>query len=315
MSKKLKFIEINSELGAGTRGASMGIDAIKIAALDYGSDLFNKISSVEIKAENAALYIPIKHSKAKRIEPINRLQKKIALTLASTLKQKNFPIVLSGDHSSAAATISGIKMYKPKLRLGVIWIDAHADLHTPYTTPSGNIHGMPLAASLGEDNKPNQVNKPSKETISYWNELKNIGGICPKINYSDLVFIALRDFEKQEKALIDKNKVKVYSVKDVRKNGSSKIARSVLDYLDHCDLIYVSFDVDSMDSAISRGTGTPVPDGITEKEAGNLCAYLVENEKVCCFEITEVNPTLDSENLMAENTFEILQKVIGRLTN
>ena len=315
MGKKIKFIEVNSELGAGTRGASMGIDAIKIAALDYGSDVFNKISSIEIKAEDAALYNPITHSKAKRIHAILKLQKRIASTVASTLKQKNFPIVLSGDHSSAAATIAGIKLYKPKLNLGVIWIDAHADLHTPYTTPSGNIHGMPLAAALGEDNKTNKVNKPIKETVSAWNDLKNIGGISPKINYSDLVFIALRDFEKQEKALIDKNNVKVYTVSDVRKNGSAKIARSVFDYLSHCDIIYVSFDVDAMDSAISKGTGTPVPDGITEKEAGNLCAYIVENDKVCCFEITEVNPTLDSENLMAENTFEILQKVIGRLTN
>lgn len=315
MGKKIKFIEINSELGAGTRGSSLGIDAIKIAALDYGSDLFNRLASVEVKADNAALYNPVVHPKAKRIDAIYRLQKRIASTISSTLKQKNFPIVLSGDHSSAAATIAGIKLYKPKLRLGVVWIDAHADLHTPYTTPSGNLHGMPLAISLGEDNKSHQVNKPSKASIEVWNNLKNIGDISPKIQYSDLVFIALRDFEKQENELIKKHKIKVYTVNDVRKNGSLKVSRSVLDYLDHCDLIYVSFDVDSMDSSISKGTGTPVPDGITEKEAGNLCAYLVENDKVCCFEITEVNPTLDSENLMAENTFEILQKVIGRLSN
>ncbi|MBT8196738.1 MAG: arginase [Bacteroidia bacterium] len=315
MSKKIKFVEVDSEIGAGTRGASMGIDAIKIAALDYGSDLFNKIKSVQVKTENDALFHEQHYKHAKRVDSIVKTQKRIATAVKSVLRTNTFPIILSGDHSSAAATIAGIKAYKPKMRLGVVWIDAHADLHTPYTTPSGNVHGMPLAACLGEDNKKNKSNRPSKETIAHWEELKNIGGISPKINYEDIVFIALRDFEKQERELIKKNGVKVYSVADVRKNGATKVARSVINNLDECDMIYVSFDVDSMDSAISKGTGTPVPDGITEKEAGNLCAYIVENEKVCCFEITEVNPTLDSENLMAENTFEILQKVIGRLKN
>ena len=114
--------------------------------------------------------------------------------------------------------------------------------------------------------------------------------------------------------LIKKNKIKTFTTNEVKRNGVEKIARDALAHLNHCTHIYVSFDVDSMDSSISKGTGTPVRNGITEKEAGSLCVRLIQNEKVCCFEITEVNPTLDRENLMAENTFEILQKVISQIT-
>jgi arginase len=222
---------------------------------------------------------------------------------------------LAGDHSTAGGTIAGIKMAYPKQRLGAIWIDAHADMHSPFTTPTGNMHGMPLAAALGEDNSINKINKVDKETTELWNKLKKVGGIHPKINYRDLVFISLRDIEPEEAYLLKKHKVKVFTTAEVKRNGVEKIARDALAHLSACDQIYVSFDVDSMDSSISKGTGTPVRNGITEKEAGSLCVRLVQNGKVCCFEVCEVNPTLDKENLMAENTFEILQKVVAQLTN
>jgi arginase len=206
-------------------------------------------------------------------------------------------------------------MAYPEKRLGVIWIDAHADLHSPYTTPSGNMHGMPLACVLGEDNRDKQQNKPDDETTEYWEKLKNLGGIYPKIHYSDLVFIALRDFEPQEDYLIKKNKVRIFNLQEIRKKAVERVAIDSLNYLDHCDLIYVSFDVDSMDSRISSGTGTPVPNGITEKEAGNLIYYIMRSKKIVCFEMVEINPTLDKENLMAENAFEILQKTTNQLSN
>jgi arginase len=312
--KKIKFVEIKSEIGAGTRGASLGVDAIKIAALDYGSNLFNQIPSVEIPNENKLLYEFAGISYAKRIKGILNIYEKLAAEISDTLKKKIFPIVLAGDHSTAGGTIAGIKNAFPKSKLGVIWIDAHADLHSPYTTPTGNVHGMPLAATLAEDNIANRVNKPDKETVDLWNKLKKVGGVSPKITYKDLVFIGLRDVEPEESSLLKKHKVKVFSTNEVRKNGVEKIARDALAHLNHCNLIYISFDVDSMDSSISKGTGTPVRNGITEKEAGSLMVRLLQNEKVCCFEICEVNPTLDKENLMAENTFEIIQKAISQLT-
>ncbi|MBL7882546.1 MAG: arginase [Bacteroidia bacterium] len=312
--KTLKFIEVKSEIGAGTRGASMGVDAIKIAALDYGSNMFKQIESIEIKTENQLLFEAPKTPYAKRINGILSIYERTAAAVSQTLKKNNFPIVLAGDHSTAGGTIAGIKMANPKAKLGVIWIDAHADIHSPYTTPSGNLHGMPIAASLGEDNIANRVNKPDKETVELWGKLKKVGNITPKITYKDIVYIGVRDVEPEESFLLKKHKIKTFTTAEVKRNGVEKIARDALAHLTHCNLIYVSFDVDSMDSSISKGTGTPVRNGITEKEAGSLCVRLVQNSKVCCFEICEVNPTLDKENLMAENTFEILQKVVSQLT-
>jgi arginase len=312
--KKLKFIEVKSEIGAGTRGASMGIDAIKIAALDYGSNLFKKIDSEEITAENQLLFEPPGSPYAKRIKGMVALHEKVSNAVKNSLKKNEFPIVLAGDHSTSAATIAGIRIAFPRQRLGVIWIDAHADLHSPWTTPSGNMHGMPLAAALGEDNQSNKMNKPDKETLELWNKIKRLGNIYPKIEWNDLVYIALRDVEPEESYLLKRHKVKIFSTNDVKRNGVEKIARDSLAHLNRCNLLYISFDVDSMDSSISKGTGTPVRNGITEKEAGSLMVRLIQNEKVCCFEIAEVNPTLDKENLMAENTFEILQRAVSQLT-
>lgn len=312
--KPVKFIEVKSEIGAGTRGASMGVDAIKVAALDYGSNMFKQIESVEIKTENHLLFEPAKPPYAKRIGGILNIFERLAVQVSQTLKKNNFPIILAGDHSTAGGTIAGIKMAYPKQKLGVIWIDAHADIHSPFTTPTGNLHGMTLATALAEDNIASKMNKPDKDTIDLWNKLKKVGNIVPKITYGDLVYIGVRDVEPEESYLLKKHKIKAFTTAEVKRNGVEKIARDALAHLNHCSLIYVSFDVDSMDSSISKGTGTPVRNGITEKEAGSLCVRLVQNEKVCCFEICEVNPTLDKENLMAENTFEILQKVVSQLT-
>ncbi|MDP2386793.1 MAG: arginase [Bacteroidota bacterium] len=316
MIKPIKLIEVKSEIGAGTRGSSMGVDAIKIAALDFGSPFFKKFKSVEIKHENQLLLEPVVHDYAKRIKGVYTLNERLAKELQNTIiKENSIPIVLAGDHSSALGTIAGLKMAHPNKRLGVIWIDAHADIHSPYTTPSGNMHGMPIACSLGEDNKDRQVNKLDDETTEYWEKLKNLGGICPKINYDDIVYIALRDFEAPEEYLIKKNKVRVFNLQEIRKKAVERVAIESLNYLDGCDMIYVSFDVDSMDSRISSGTGTPVPNGITEKEAGNLIYYIMRSKKIICFEMVEINPTLDKENLMAENAFEILQKATNQLSH
>jgi arginase len=315
MIKPIKLIEVKSEIGAGTRGSSMGVDAIKIAALDFGSNFFKKFKSVEVQNENHLLLEPVVNDYAKRIKGIYTLNERLAAEIKKTLINEEVPIVLAGDHSSALGTISGIKMAYPNKRFGIIWIDALADLHTPYTTPSGNMHGMPISCVLGEDNKERQQNKPDDETVEYWEKLKNLGGISPKINFNDIVFIALRDFEPQEEFLIKKNKVRVFNLQEIRKKAVELVAIESLNYLDHCDIIYVSFDVDSMDSRISSGTGTPVPNGITEKEAGNLIYYIMRSKKIVCFEMVEINPTLDKENLMAENAFEILQKATNQLNN
>jgi arginase len=306
--RNIKIIEVRSEIGAGTRGASLGVDAIKIAALDFMSNFFVNFSSDVIQTENHLLYEPIESPYAKRIKGVYTMYERITASIVETKKSGMFPIILAGDHSTGGATIAGLKMANPKRKLGVIWIDAHADLHSPYTTPSGNMHGMPLALSLGDDNKDHGIHNVDAATAEMWENLKNIGKISPKILPEDLVFIALRDYEAEEEAIIKKNNIKVITVAEVRRKGVAQIVRQALLALNHCDDIYISFDVDSLDSSISRGTGTPVANGLKEREAEDLLASLVQNRKVCCLEITEVNPTLDKENLMAEIAFNILQR-------
>jgi arginase len=246
---------------------------------------------------------------AKRLRSVLKMYERIGAAVRDSLKDGKFPLLLSGDHSNAGGTIAGIRMAYPESRLGVIWIDAHADLHSPYTTPSGNMHGMPLAVSLAEDNIENKVNDLDYETIELWERLKNVGGIMPKIEYRDLLYMTLRDFEEQEGYLLKQNKVKNFTTSEIKKIGVTKICREAMKHLSLCDKIYISFDVDALDPSISRGTGTPVKGGINEREAADIILELVQNERVCALEFTEINPTLDSENVMAETVFEILQKV------
>lgn len=311
--KNIKLIEVPSEIGAGTRGASLGVEAIKIAALDFMSNFFIHFPSEKIPAENKLLYEPIESPYAKRIKGVVSIYDKVSKAVSDSLKNNFFPVVISGDHSTAGATIAGIKMAKPKSKLGVIWIDAHADLHTPYTTPSGNVHGMPMAASINENNEDCAVHEIDEETARQWNYLKQIGKMAPKVLPEDIVFISLRDFEKEERHLIEKYNMKVITTKEVRNKGAENVVRAVIRYLADCTDIYISFDVDSLDSSISRGTGTPVSNGLKEREAEDLISKFMQNRKVCCFEIAEVNPTLDKENLMAEIAFNILQRSVNIL--
>jgi len=314
--KRIKIYEIKSEIGAGTRGASLGVDAIKIAALDFGSTFFKKNRTVEIPNENRLLLEPDKHFDAKRINGLYKMFGKITKELHQDLKnEKVFPVILGGDHSTAAATITAIKMAHPKKRLGAIWIDAHADIHSPYTTPSGNMHGMPLSIVLNEDNEDKGINKLDDYTVEWWEKLKNFGDIAPKISYKDLVYVGVRDTEPQEDYLLKKHKVRTVSVVEIRKKGVDRIAHEILNHLEDCDLIYISFDIDVLDPTISKGTGTRAPGGLDEREAGNLLLRLVRDNKVCCFEMVEINPTLDDENRTAEHAFEILSKVTNQITH
>ena len=276
-------------------------------------NFFIHFPTEKVETENNLLFESIQSPYAKRIGGTLQLYERISKTVSETIKSGFFPVVISGDHSCAGGTIAGIKMAKSKSKLGLIWIDAHADLHTPYTTPTGNMHGMPLATAIGEDNMPCKVHELDDKTIKIWEQLKNIGKINPKVLPEDIVFISLRDFEKEEKSLIEQYGIKVITTAEVRRNGTESVCKKVLRYLSDCSDIYVSFDVDSLDSSISRGTGTPVGNGLREREAEDIISKFMQNRKICCFEISEVNPTLDKENLMAEIAFNILQRSVNIL--
>jgi arginase len=306
--KRIKILEVRSELGAGTRGASMGPDALRVACLNKGSDYFRRYNSVVIPDLNYALFDKNLFAHARHIDAIYTVQKGIASTVEQTLRFGEFPLVLSGDHSSANATIAGIKAVYPNKTLGVIWIDAHADIHSPYTTPSGNVHGMPLAAALGEDNRQCQRNQPDADTEFFWRRLQNLGEPGPKLRPEHLVYVAVRDTEPEEDALIERLGIKWIRLPEIQQKGTRQLTREIYEHLRFCDMVYISFDVDSLDASFSRGTGTPVAEGLYLSEGENLCQDLLENERVVCFEMGEINPTLDRENTMAENAFNILEK-------
>jgi arginase len=305
--KKIRLIEVKSELGAGTRGASLGVDALKIACLNKGSDYFKRFTAVEVPNLNDVMFEKNLFPHAKYIDSILQTYKRISHTVGQTLELGMFPLVLAGDHSNAGGTIAGIKATYPDKTLGVIWVDAHADIHSPYTTPSGNMHGMPLAASLAEDNKDCQVNDPAQETIFFWEALKKVGTEEPKIKHQHIVYIVTRSYEKPEVFLFDKYNIKNFTYPEVIAKGLEQVAEEALAKLKDCDIIYVSFDVDSLDSKFSKGTGTPVEVGLNVDQAKELCGHLVKSPKVVCFEMVEINPTLDAENIMAQNAFEILE--------
>lgn len=317
MNANITFLINKSEITAGTRGASLGPDAIITAARKKGSYVFSDNKIEEIRNWNELLNTPVKFPYAKRIVGLLNVYEELNSKISSLLKSEAFPLVLAADHGSAGGTISGIKSAFPDKRIGVVWIDAHADIHTPYTTPSGNLHGMPLASVLDIDNLECKINDIDAETEKYWNKLKNVGGISKKINEEDLVYVAVRDTEPGEEAIINNLGIRLIQVENVRNNGVSEVVKSINKQLEDCDIIYVSFDVDSMDPNLtSHGTGTPVPNGITPAEAKDLLVQLAENPKTVCIEVVEVNPCLDEKkNTMAEVTLELVEAVVDTLKN
>ena len=311
--KRIKLLEVRSELGAGTRGASLGVDALRVASLNKGSDYFRRFNAVAVPDLNYVLFEKNFFPHAKYIDSIYAVQKGIASAVEQTLRFGEFPLVLAGDHSSANATIAGIKAAYPHKTLGVIWIDAHADIHSPYTTPSGNVHGMPLAAALNEDNRPCQRNQPDSETEFFWRRLQNLAEPGPKLRPEHLVYVAVRDTEPEENAVIKRLGIKWIKLPEIQEKGARQLTREIYEHLRGCDLVYISFDVDSLDSGFSKGTGTPVEAGLYLSEAENLCQDLLENERAVCFEMVEINPTLDNENTMAKNAFNILEKATAAI--
>ena len=283
-----------SELGAGTEGSSGGFSAIVSASskhLENATSLHNSNGIVIVENEqfSASLNPDFRH--AKNLREIVTMYNRISSAIESCVLDDKFPFVISGDHSNAGGTVSGLKRSWMNSRIGLVWIDAHADLHSPFTTPSGNVHGMPVATAIKENNIENAINQPSDKTIDLWSKLL---GDERRVNPSDVAYVGLRSVEDAESFLIQKYGMGVHTVKELRNRGVDKVIRDIELQLDKCDVIYVSFDVDSMDPSVSNGTGTPVNDGLSKKEALELLQTLASHSKVKCIEFTEINPSLDS---------------------
>jgi arginase len=318
----ISLVEVDCDLGAGKPGAGAGIELLKNAAKhqqdlrNISESLIAEIRAGQTQSANAATAGKSTTPHARHIRTIAEVMHDAAELVCSTLQQGSFPLVLAGDHSTAASTIAGIRRAHPQSRLGVIWIDAHADIHSPFTTPSGNMHGMPLAIACRHDNLSEAINDPDTITRQLWMDLQDLHGQeSEAISFHDLIYVGVRDTEAAEDVTLATHTIPVISTEQVRRDGAIQAANRCLSHLADVDLIYVSFDVDAMDSTICKGTGTPVPGGLWAHEAVLLLRTLLSDPRVCCWEICEINPYLDELNTLAEVSLGIFRaglEVLGQ---
>jgi arginase len=311
--RPLKVIKNRSDIGAGTRGSDMGIDALEIAAINAENDFFNRYPFIDVPTHNESIYDKVNNTFAKRINFVAEQCERVCDVTSMVLRQQHFPLVISGDHSSALGTLAGITHAHPGKTVAAIWIDAHADLHTPLSSPSGNIHGMPLAAALGLDNEKYGVNTIDEATKKSWDQIKALGGGQPKIKPEHLLYFGLRSTEEAEDNVIEDLGIRTYAVHEIRYRSMAVCLQEAIESLKEVDLIYITFDVDSMDcDLISKGTGTPVSKGFDPAEIKQLIQGFISTDKLVCLEVCEINPLLDEKgNKMAETAFEIVNEIFG----
>ncbi len=285
------------DLGADRRGVDMGPSALRIAGLP------ERLRSLGYKIiDDGDVVIQIKEKqkvenpKLKYLSEILRTSKILTHKVEKALSQNHFPLCIGGDHSMGIGTIAGISSHcrKNNLKLGVIWIDAHADMNTDKTSPSGNIHGMPLAASLGLGNE----------------KLVKFYGFSPKLNQENAALIGVRSIDEFEKRNIKKLNLSVYTMADVDKLGIHRIiARVLKQFQEKVDHIHVSFDLDSVDPTLAPGVGTPVPGGLSFRESHLLMESIAECGCMSSLEVTEVNPILDDKNKTLSSPPNLLPRV------
>lgn len=298
--ENVSIIGFPMDLGADRRGVDMGPSALRIAGLQTKLEALgykvNDLGDIKIEIMEKQ---KIKNPKLKYLDEIIKTSKMLADKIEKVLEKGEFPICLGGDHSMALGTISGIASYcrNKKLKLGVIWIDAHSDMNTDETSPSGNIHGMPLAALMGLG----------------CDELVNFLGFSPKILPENCALIGIRSVDEAEKMNIKKLKVPIYTMTDIDKLGIHRIIAKVLkQFREKVDHIHISFDVDSVDPSVAPGVGTPVPGGLSYREAHLLMETIAECGCMSSLEIAEVNPILDHKNQSASFIAELIASSMGQ---
>lgn len=301
--KNVKIISIESDFGAGKKGAKFGPQAL---LKELPAELISSTPIEIVKIEDNAEFEETPF--AIHIESIYEVLSSSSEKIKEALSSNFLPWVISGDHSNGLAAITAYKDLYPKNNLGVIWIDAHTDIHTPYTSPSGNMHGMPLAAAMGIMDESKGKNQVDKFTQNKWKDLIQLGSnkVFPKLNPSHLVFIDIRDIEAEESLMLSELSIKHFGPSNRKELGIETIINESIQYLSQCDHILVSFDVDSIDPSNSSGTGTPVHDGLSKEQAIKILGTLLKLPNLCAFEITEINPLLDRIQPMEKLAAEII---------
>ncbi len=287
MSKVVRLIGFPMDLGAGRRGVDMGPSALRIA--DIGPKLtalgYEVYDEGDIPIQTPEVQVIEDHS-LKYLPEITKACQHLSDKVESVLDNGDFPLILGGDHSMSIGSIAGISAHCKKTgkRLGVLWIDAHSDINIPATSPTGNIHGMPVAVSLGLGAK----------------ELTTIGGDFTKLQPENIVYIGLRSVDDGEKQFIKELGITAYTMFDIDKHGIFTIVQNTLDKMrTSVDHLHISFDLDSVDPSVAQGVGTPVQGGLSYRETHLLMEMIAESGLISSFEVAEVNPILDNMNTSA----------------
>ncbi len=293
---KIHIIGAPVDMGAGRRGVDMGPSAIRYAGL---GERLCQLGYTIIDEGNIPVHQPetitIDNPHLKYLEPILEACTELAAIVERTSGSDDFPLVIGGDHSIALGTITGA--VKARGSVGVIWIDAHADFNTDQTTPSGNIHGMPLAALAGFGDK----------------RLVNFGGFSPKISPAQIAIVGARDLDPGERELLREARVHVFTMKDIDRLGlSGTIAQALEIATTGTNGLHVSFDMDSLDPREAPGVGTPVRGGITYREAHLAMELIADSGKLTSLDMVEVNPILDQENRTANLAVELILSALGK---
>ena len=300
MAQKIRIIGVPMDLGASRRGVDMGPSALRVAGLQarikqLGHQV-EDIGNISVKQPEEMSY---GEKRAKYLAEIADACKDLAAMVEKSLEESMLPVVLGGDHSIAAGTLSGVAAHfkKKEKKIGLIWLDAHGDINTPESSPSGNVHGMPLATAMGYGAA----------------ELVELQGFKPKVEPQNISLVGIRDLDSQEKKLAKKSGVHVFTMRDIDERGMREVMSDALKYaMDDTDGISVSLDMDFVDPSDAPGVGTPVRGGVTYREAHLAMEMLADTEAMVSLEIVEINPVIDEHNRTALLGVELVLSGLGK---
>jgi arginase len=298
--KPVHIIGVPLDLGAGRRGVDMGPSALRIAGL---STRIADLARIVVDQGDVPAPIPETRHKSderkKYIHEIARVCEILYTTVTDSLDSGALPVILGGDHSLAAGSVAASADWVARTsskRMGLLWVDAHGDMNTPETTTSGNVHGMPLAALLGQE--------PA--------ELAAIGS-TPSVLPEHTVLLGIRNLDEREKDRIRASGVHVFTMKDIDRDGIAVIAERALALASAgTGGIHVSFDMDACDPTVAPGVGTPVRGGLDYREAHMVMELVADSQQLVALDLVEVNPTLDLRNATAEFGAELALSALGK---
>jgi arginase len=292
---KLSLIGVALDLAAGTPGVALGPAALRYAGVverlkNIGYEVEDKGDIVAKKPESSIT----PGTNLKNLQEVTRVNTELCKQVDEEMAKGRFPLILGGDHSIAIGSIAGVLQHKKNL--GVIWFDAHGDINTDETSPTGNIHGMPMAVGLGIGHEA----------------LTSIGGADKKVDPKNLVFIGLRDIDAGERKLLKELGITVFTMHEVDRLGMTEVMnRAIAVATDGTDGVHVSFDVDGMDPVYVPGTGTRVPGGLTYRESHLALEMIAETGKLTSAEFVEVNPIIDNKNMTARTAVALIGSLMG----